>query len=107
MSENNQISENVSIQGDFNGTLNINSAPEQQQNFGEDYTADIVWQGNLYRMDINSKGVPSKQDLGEQLQGDYPGAIVHNIYPSNTINNNTMRITGIKRYQPERLTWGE
>jgi hypothetical protein len=103
------ISENVTINGDFNGSLNINSTSEieQKQNFSEKYTADVVWQGNLYRIDINSERIPSKQDLGEQLQSEYPGAIVHNIYPSNTINNNTMRITGIKRYQPERLTWGE
>ena len=102
-----KLSESVNIEGDFNGTLYVNSTPETPQQFEEKYTADIVWQGNLYRMDIDSKVVPSKQSLGEQIQGEYPGAIVHNIYPSDTSNNNTMRITGIKRYQPERLTWGE
>jgi hypothetical protein len=44
----------------------------------------------------------SKNELAENLQGEYPGAIVHNIYPS-TIQ--TSRIKNVQRYQPEKLTW--
>jgi hypothetical protein len=46
----------------------------------------------------------NKNELAEHLQGDYPGAIVHNIYPS---SQQTSRIKNVQRYQPERLTWGE
>ena len=46
----------------------------------------------------------SKNQLAEQIQGEYPGAIVHNIYPAQV---NTSRIKNSQRYQPERLSWGE
>jgi hypothetical protein len=44
----------------------------------------------------------NKNELAEQLQGEYPGAIVHNIYPQTT---NSLKIKNSQRYQPERLTW--
>ena len=56
-------------------------------------------------MELTSDYLPSRESLGEEIQSDYPGAIVHNIYPSNRTSNSALRITGIKRYQPERLTW--
>ena len=60
----------------------MNSDQPDQSSFGEGYTADVLWNGNLYRMELVSEnGIPSRQKLGEQLQGDYPGAVVHNIYP--------------------------
>ena len=43
------ISESVNIAGDFNGNLYINSQPEQSQQVGESYVADVMWQGNRYR----------------------------------------------------------
>jgi hypothetical protein len=46
----------------------------------------------------------SKNELAEHLQGEYPGAIVHNIYPA---SQQTSKIKNVQRYQPERLTWGE
>jgi hypothetical protein len=96
------ISESVNISGDFNGNLYINSQPEQQQ-VGEEYTADVVWQGNLYRMELVSQtGIPSKRDLGEQLQSEYPGAVVQQIYPSEQKNSN---IKNVKRYHPAKLEW--
>jgi len=103
----NQLSENITIQGDFNGTLNVGSPQPELQKVGESYTADVMWRGNLYRMDLTSISAPTRESLGEDIQSEYPGAVVHNIYPANVSSNSTLRITGVKRYQPERLTWGE
>jgi hypothetical protein len=99
------LSESVNISGDFNGNLYIDSQPTQpeQQQVGESYIADVMWMGNLYRLEMTTKtGLPSKQDLGEQLQIEYPGAIVHNIYPSEAKNLN---IKNVKRYHPSKLEW--
>jgi hypothetical protein len=96
------LSESVNISGDFNGSLYINSQPEQKQ-VGESYLADVVWQGNLYRFEMVTKsGLPSKQELGEDLQGEYPGAVVHQIYPAK--QNNT-KIKSTSRYHPSKLEW--
>ena len=97
------LSESVNISGDFNGNLYINSQPEQPQQVGENYVADVVWEGNLYRLELITKsGVPSKQELGEQLQRQYPGAIVHQIYPAEEKNFN---IKNVQRYHPSKLEW--
>jgi hypothetical protein len=99
------MSESVNISGDFNGNLYINSSEPEQQPVGEQFVADVVWEGKLYRMEICSEKVPSREELGEQIQSNYPGAMVHNIYPAQYNNNSALRITGIKRYQPEKLSW--
>ena len=96
--------ESINVSGDFNGNLYIGSSQQPQQQVGESYTADVMWRGNLYRMDLTSISAPTRKSLGEDIQGEYPGAVVNNIYPANVSNNNTMRITGVKRYQPERLS---
>jgi hypothetical protein len=97
------ISESVNISGDFNGNLYINSNQPEPQSVGEEYVADVFWNGSLYRMELTTKnGVPSKQDLGEQLQNEYPGAIVHQIYPAIERNIN---IKDTKRYHPSKLEW--
>ena len=97
------ISESVNISGDFNGNLYINSTQSEPQEVGEEYVADVVWNGSLYRMELISKtGIPSKQSLGEQLQGDYPGAIVHQIYP---ILEKNCNIKSTQRYHPSKLEW--
>ncbi len=97
------LSESVTIAGDFNGNLYINSLEPQAQQVGEEYSADIMWKGNLYRLDLVSKnGIPSKRDLGEQLQGEYPGAVVHQIYPAEEKNFN---IKNTQRYHPSKLEW--
>lgn len=97
------ISESVNIAGDFTGNLYINSQPESPQQVGESYLADVMWQGNLYRFEMTTKsGLPTKQELGEQLQKEYPGAIVHNIYPAEEKNFN---IQTAKRYHPGKLEW--
>ena len=97
------LSENVNIAGDFNGNLYINGEQSNEQSVKESFLADVVWQGRLFRMEIEGK-MPNKNELAEQLQDEYPGAIVHNLYP---ITSSTLKIKNSQRYQPERLTWGE
>lgn len=95
------LSESINIAGDFNGNLYMNSSqPEQAK---ESFLADIVWEGKLYRMEIDGK-MMSRNELAEQLQGQYPGAIVHNIYP---ISSNSLTIKNAQRYRPESLTWSD
>ena len=97
------ISESVNISGDFNGNLYINSSQEEPQSVGEEYVADVLWNGSLYRMEMTTQsGVPSKRDLGEQLQNQYPGAVVQQIYPVEEKNSN---IKNAKRYHPSKLEW--
>jgi hypothetical protein len=95
------ISESVNIAGDFNGNLYMNAS--QPETTKESFLADVVWQGRLYRMEVEGK-MMDKNELAEQLQGEYPGAIVHNIYP---ITENSLKIKNAERYRPERLSWGE
>ena len=59
--------------------------------------------GVVDRMEVEGK-IIDKNQLTEQLQGEYPGAIVHNVYP---IEENSVKIKNAQRYQPEKLTWGE
>jgi hypothetical protein len=97
------ISESVNISGDFNGNLYINSSEPEQQSVGEEYVADVLWNGSLYRMELTSKtGIPSKQSLGEELQSDYPGAVVHQIYP---VTEKNLNIKNAQRYHPSKLEW--
>ena len=81
--------------------MNSSSQPEQTT---ESFLADVVWQGKLYRMEVEGK-MMNKNELAENLQGEYPGAIVHNIYP--TQSQSSLKIKSSQRYQPERLSWGE
>jgi hypothetical protein len=97
------LSESVNIAGDFNGNLYINGSDSQPEPVGESFFADVVWEGKIYRMEIEGS-MMSKTELAEELQSEYPGAIVHNIYPS---TNQSSRVKNVQRYQPERLTWGE
>jgi len=97
------ISESVNISGDFNGNLYINSSQDQPQSVGEEYVADVLWNGSLYRMEMTTQsGVPSKRELGEQLQGEYPGAVVQQIYP---VAEKNFNIKNSKRYHPSKLEW--
>jgi len=95
------LSESITINGDFNGTLNVGSS--QQEQAQESFFADVMWEGKLYRLEVEGKMLP-KNELAEQIQGEYPGAIVHNIYPAQL---NTSRIKNAQRYQPERLSWSD
>jgi hypothetical protein len=97
------ISESVNIAGDFTGNLYINSQSEEPQQVGEEYVADVVWNGSLYRLEMVTKtGIPSPRDLGEQLQSQYPGAVVHQIYP---VVEKNLNIRSTKRYHPSKLEW--
>ena len=94
------LKESITINGDFNGTLNVGgSQPEQAS---ESFFADVVWEGKLYRLEVEGS-MPSKNELAEQLQDEYPGAIVHNIYPS----SGQSKIKSSQRYRPERLGWSD
>jgi len=97
------LSESVNIAGDFNGNLYIGGSDSQPEPVGESFFADVVWEGKIYRMEIGGS-MMSKNELAEELQGEYPGAIVHNIYPA---TNQTSKIKNVQRYQPEKLTWSE
>ena len=57
----------------------MNSLP-QSETTTESFLADILWEGKLYRIEVEGKML-NKNELAEQIQGEYPGAIVHNIYP--------------------------
>jgi len=98
------ISESVNIAGDFNGNLYINGSETESEPVKESFLADVVWEGKLYRIEVEGK-MMNKNALTEQLQGEYPGAIVHNIYPSQS--QSSLKIKNTQRYQPEKLSWGE
>ena len=98
---NQSLSESITINGDFNGTLNMGASQPEQAS--ESYFADVVWEGKIYRMEIEGQ-MPSKTELAENLQGEYPGAVVHNIYPA---SQSPVNIKSSQRYRPERLGWGE
>ena len=95
------LSESITINGDFNGTLTYGGVPGQEQQ-KESFFADIVWEGKLYRLEVEGS-MPSRTELAEQLQGEYPGAIVQNIYPG----SGQSKIKSSQRYRPERLSWSD
>jgi hypothetical protein len=95
------ISESINIAGDFNGNLYMNASQPETAN--ESFLADVVWQGRLYRMEVEGK-MMDKNQLAEQLQKEYPGAIVHNVYP---ISENSLTVKKAQRYRPERLSWSD
>ena len=96
------ISESINIAGDFTGNLYVNSQPEQQQ-VGEEYVADVMWNGSLYRLEMITKnGIPYTREFGEQLQSNYPGAVVHQIYP---VLEKNLNIKNAQRYHPSKLEW--
>jgi hypothetical protein len=92
----NFLTESVNISGDFNGNLYINSAESQQQ-VEEKYSADIEWNGELYQLELVKEGeLPTRNELTEMLQADYPGAIVQSVYPIARMSNN-LNITSSKK----------
>ena len=95
------LSESITINGDFNGTLNVGGS--SQETPAESYFADVVWEGKIYRMEIEGS-MPSKNELAEQLQGEYPGAIVQNIYKSQN-SGSGIKVIDDKRYHPAKLDW--
>ena len=101
------ISESVTISGNASvGTIIVNGTESQPNPVGEQFCADFMWEGNLYRIELvsDSNVLPSREKLAEQIQNEYPGGIVHNIYPVIEANKN-YRVKSVERYQPEALTW--
>jgi len=104
------IQESVTIHGDFNGTLNVGGdnsvSPEQQVEENYKYLADFVWMGSIYRVQLeqaDSVRLPTNQELAEQLQGEYPGAIVQRVYPVE--QKPTVKFGDVRRYHPGKLQW--
>ena len=94
------LQESITINGDFNGTLNVGGFQSEQQQ--ESFSADIVWEGKIYRLEVDGP-MMSKSELAEHLLNEYPGAIIHNIYPGAAQS----RIKSAQRYRPERLSWSD
>ena len=94
------LSESITINGDFNGTLNVGSSEPEQTS--ESFFADVVWEGKMYRLEIEGQ-MMQKNEIAEQIQNEYPGAIVHNVYPGDAPS----KIKSAQRYQPERLSWSD
>ena len=81
----------------------ISQSAREPTQVGEDYVADVMWNGQLYRMELTSEGVPDHRELAEQLQTEYPGSIVQRIYPVE--KNPEVKIADVKRYHPSKLEW--
>jgi len=94
------LQESITINGDFNGTLNVGASHSEQQQ--ESFSADIVWEGKIYRLEVDGP-MMSRNELAEHIQGEYPGAVVQNVYPSATQS----KIKSAQRYRPERLSWSD
>jgi hypothetical protein len=103
------LNESVTINGDFNGTLNVggdSASPEQQVEENYQYLADFVWMGSIYRVRLeqaDSVRLPTNQELAEQLQSEYPGAIVQRVYPVE--QKPTVKFGDVRRYHPGKLQW--
>jgi hypothetical protein len=99
------IQESVTIQGDFNGTLNIGGESPQPQKVGEEFSADIVYQGSIHRLTmVTETGIPTETELAEYLQDEYPGSMVHQIYTQER-KESPIEIKNSKRYHPAKLDW--
>ena len=98
------LSESITINGDFNGTLNVGGSSEPEK-FKESFAADVVWQGSIYRIEMTTEnGLPTRNQLAEHLQDEYPGLIVQNIYPLKE-SDKPIQVTNSKRYHPAKLDW--
>jgi hypothetical protein len=101
------LSESVNIFGNASvGTIIVNGSSEQEETVGEQFSAEVFWHGNLYTMifELDQKGLPTRWELSRRLQEEYPGAIVHNIYP---VTENSLTVKNAQRYRPERLSWSD
>jgi hypothetical protein len=97
------LQESVNIQ--HVDTLIVNDSDSSAQSVGEDFSADIVYQGSIHRISmVSENGIPSRNDLAEYLQDEYPGAIVQQIYVQET-SDKSIKIKDDKRYHPSKLDW--
>ena len=61
------LEESINISGDFNGTLIVGGENNQEPQT-EEFSADIVYRGNIHRITmVSENGIPSKMDLTEYL----------------------------------------
>ena len=101
------LSESINISGDFNGTMIVGgSIPSiTPESYKEEFSADIVYMGSLHRISmVTESGVPSKMELTEYLQNEYPGSIVQHIYVKEN-SKGSIKVTDDKRYHPAKLDW--
>lgn len=97
------LSESVNISGDFNGNLYMNS--QRPEEVGESFMADVIYQGSIHRITMKTQnGIPTREELGEHLQAEMPGAIVQTVYGIDA-SNSPYKITDSKRYHPAKLDW--
>ena len=96
------IQESVNIQ--HVDTLIVNDT-QSQERVGEEFSADIVYQGSIHRLTIVTEtGIPTETELAEYLQDEYPGSMVHQIYTQED-RDSPIKITNSKRYHPAKLDW--
>lgn len=79
-----------------------------QQPTEEEFGADVVWEGKLYRMDLSTtrEVVPTEKELTEELQREYPGAVVQKVYKIQK-EDTGITVKGKKRFNPSMLSWVE
>ena len=86
-------------------TLIVNDSNSVPQSVGEEFSADVVYLGNIHRISmVTENGIPSKNELAEFLQDEYPGAIVQQIYVREN-SDKSIKIRDDKRYHPSKLDW--
>ena len=96
------IQESVNVQ--HVDTLIVNDS-QTQERVGEEFSADIVYQGSIHRLTIVTEtGIPTEIELAEYLQDEYPGSMVHQIYTQED-RDTPIKITNSKRYHPAKLDW--
>lgn len=101
------LSESINISGNASvGTIIVNGSSEQEDIEGEKFSAEVFWHGNLYTMifELDQKGLPTRWELSRRLQDEYPGAIVHNIYPDYS-NPTSLKIKEVKKFHPLKMQW--
>jgi len=101
------IEEAINISGNFNGTLIVGDSKSQETQVpqSEEFSADIVYMGNIHRISMKTEsGIPTKNDLTEYLQSEYPGSIVQHIYVKDN-SESSIKVTDNKRYHPAKLDW--
>ena len=97
------LQESVNIQ--HVDTLIVNDSDSNTQSVGEEFSADVMYHGSIHRISlVTENGIPSRNQLAEYLQDDYPGAIVQQIYVKET-SDKSIKIKDDKRYHPAKLDW--
>jgi hypothetical protein len=97
------LQESVNIQNVE--TLIVNDSDSNTQGVGEEFSADVMYQGSIHRISmVTENGIPSRNQLAEFLQDEYPGAIVQQIYVREN-SDKSIKIKDDKRYHPAKLDW--